>query len=125
MAAKQPVELHVISDSTGETAARLVLALEAQFPDQAFEEIRHPRVELDLERTPSRADEDRLVPECRDVEGRGQPPPLAERADAADDVARRPLRGAAIGQSGPLAAALSGRAAPRRGRSRRRAARPR
>ena len=45
MAAKQPVELHVISDSTGETAARLVLALEAQFPDQPFEEIRHPRVE--------------------------------------------------------------------------------
>jgi regulator of PEP synthase PpsR (kinase-PPPase family) len=43
--AKRPVELHVISDSTGETAARLVLALEAQFPDQPFEEIRHPRVE--------------------------------------------------------------------------------
>jgi len=40
-----PVELHIISDSTGETAARLVLALEAQFPDQSFEEIRHPRVE--------------------------------------------------------------------------------
>jgi hypothetical protein len=40
-----PVELHVVSDSTGETAARLVLALEAQFPDQLFEEIRHPRVE--------------------------------------------------------------------------------
>jgi regulator of PEP synthase PpsR (kinase-PPPase family) len=43
--AKQPVELHVISDSTGETAARLVTALEAQFPDQDFEELRHPRVE--------------------------------------------------------------------------------
>jgi [pyruvate, water dikinase]-phosphate phosphotransferase / [pyruvate, water dikinase] kinase len=40
-----PVELHVVSDSTGETAARLVLALEAQFPEQLFEEIRHPRVE--------------------------------------------------------------------------------
>jgi regulator of PEP synthase PpsR (kinase-PPPase family) len=40
-----PVELHIISDSTGETAARLVLALEAQFPEQAFEEVRHPRVE--------------------------------------------------------------------------------
>ena len=39
------VELHVISDSTGETAARLVSALEAQFPEQEFEEIRHPRVE--------------------------------------------------------------------------------
>src|SRR2546421_2765826 len=45
VAAKPPVELHVISDSTGETAQRLVLALEAQFPDQPFEEIRHPRVE--------------------------------------------------------------------------------
>ena len=42
---RQPVELHVVSDSTGETAARLVLALEAQFPDQAFEVIRHPRCE--------------------------------------------------------------------------------
>ena len=45
MTAKQPVELHVISDSTGETAVRLVHALEAQFPEQEFEEIRHPRVE--------------------------------------------------------------------------------
>src|SRR5437016_14259006 len=35
----------MISDSTGETAARLVQALEAQFPDQEFSEIRHPRVE--------------------------------------------------------------------------------
>ena len=40
-----PVELHIVSDSTGETAARLVLALEAQFPDLVFEEVRHPRVE--------------------------------------------------------------------------------
>ena len=42
---RQPVELHIVSDATGETAARLVIALEAQFPDQPFEEIRHPRVE--------------------------------------------------------------------------------
>jgi hypothetical protein len=42
---KTPVELHIISDATGETATRLVAALEAQFPDQAFEEVRHPRVE--------------------------------------------------------------------------------
>ncbi len=41
----EPVELHIVSDATGETAARLVLALEAQFPDQPFVEIRHPRVE--------------------------------------------------------------------------------
>src|SRR2546425_11963755 len=40
-----PVELHVVSDSTGETAARLVQALEAQFPEQEFLEIRHPRVD--------------------------------------------------------------------------------
>src|SRR6266545_3283780 len=39
------VELHIVSDSTGETAARLVQALEAQFPEQEFEEVRHPRVE--------------------------------------------------------------------------------
>jgi regulator of PEP synthase PpsR (kinase-PPPase family) len=45
VATKPPVELHVVSDSTGETATRLVHALEAQFPDQEFEEIRHPRVE--------------------------------------------------------------------------------
>ena len=44
-AAGTPVELHIVSDSTGETAARLVLALEAQFPEQEFEEVRHPRVE--------------------------------------------------------------------------------
>ena len=40
-----PVELHVVSDATGETAARLVQALEAQFLDQEFVEISHPRVE--------------------------------------------------------------------------------
>jgi [pyruvate, water dikinase]-phosphate phosphotransferase / [pyruvate, water dikinase] kinase len=39
------VELHVVSDSTGETAVRLVHALEAQFPDTQFEVVRHPRVE--------------------------------------------------------------------------------
>src|SRR3989475_11594128 len=47
-----PVELHIVSDSTGETAARLVQALEAQFPEQDFEEVRHSRAETvdDLER---------------------------------------------------------------------------
>jgi regulator of PEP synthase PpsR (kinase-PPPase family) len=34
-----------VSDSTGETAARLVTALEAQFPDTEFEVVRHPRIE--------------------------------------------------------------------------------
>lgn len=52
-----PVELHVVSDATGETAARLVSALEAQFPDQPFAEVRHPRVESveDLARAVDRA----------------------------------------------------------------------
>ena len=50
----QPVELHVISDSTGETAVRLVHALEAQFPEQEFEEIRHP-ARRDGGRPPPRA----------------------------------------------------------------------
>jgi [pyruvate, water dikinase]-phosphate phosphotransferase / [pyruvate, water dikinase] kinase len=55
--ATQIVELHVISDSTGETAARLVLALEAQFPETDFEVVRHPRVESvdDLQLAVSRA----------------------------------------------------------------------
>ena len=46
------VELHIVSDSTGETAARLVQALEAQFPEQEFEEVRQPRCDstADLER---------------------------------------------------------------------------
>jgi regulator of PEP synthase PpsR (kinase-PPPase family) len=54
---RPPVELHVVSDSTGETAARLVQALEAQFPEQPFVEVRHPRVESvdDLARAVSRA----------------------------------------------------------------------
>src|SRR5690242_10797120 len=45
MPPKATVELHVVSDATGATASRLVQALEAQFPGQNFEEIRHPRVE--------------------------------------------------------------------------------
>ena len=39
------VELHVVSDATGETATRVVEATEAQFPDQPFVTVRHPRVE--------------------------------------------------------------------------------
>jgi regulator of PEP synthase PpsR (kinase-PPPase family) len=39
------VELHVVSDATGETATRVVAAVEAQFPGQAFEIVRHPRAE--------------------------------------------------------------------------------
>ena len=57
MTARETVELHIISDSTGETAARLVAALEAQFPDQPFEEVRHPQIQTidDLQLTVSRA----------------------------------------------------------------------
>ncbi|MDX6423396.1 MAG: [pyruvate, water dikinase]-phosphate phosphotransferase / [pyruvate, water dikinase] kinase, partial [Gaiellaceae bacterium] len=57
VAVTAPVELHIVSDSTGETATRLVHALEAQFPDQTFEEVRHPRVESveDLELAVRRA----------------------------------------------------------------------
>jgi regulator of PEP synthase PpsR (kinase-PPPase family) len=40
----EPVELHVVSDSSGETAARLSEAVAAQFPEQEFEVVRHPRI---------------------------------------------------------------------------------
>jgi regulator of PEP synthase PpsR (kinase-PPPase family) len=39
------VELHEVSDSTGETARRFVTALRAQFPDEELVEVGHPRVE--------------------------------------------------------------------------------
>ena len=38
------VELHVISDATGETATRVVQAVERQFPDLTIEVVRHPRI---------------------------------------------------------------------------------
>jgi regulator of PEP synthase PpsR (kinase-PPPase family) len=38
------VEIHVVSDSTGETAARLAEAVERQFPEEEFEIVRHPRI---------------------------------------------------------------------------------
>ena len=52
-----PVELHIISDASGDTAQRVVLAVEAQFPELPFEEIRHPRIETvdDLQLAVSRA----------------------------------------------------------------------
>lgn len=40
----QLLEIHVIADSTGETAARLARAAQAQFPDHPMEIIRHPRI---------------------------------------------------------------------------------
>ncbi|MGH3052503.1 MAG: kinase/pyrophosphorylase, partial [Gaiellaceae bacterium] len=38
------LEIHVLSDSTGETAVRLAEAVERQFPEQEFELVRHPRI---------------------------------------------------------------------------------
>src|SRR5207249_2738945 len=39
------VEIHVVSDATGETATRVVAAVEGQFPGQPFVTVRDPRVE--------------------------------------------------------------------------------
>ena len=44
MANQGPVELHVISDATGETATRVVMAVERQFPDLEFQVVHHPRI---------------------------------------------------------------------------------
>ena len=41
---REPLEIHVVSDSTGETAARFAEAVERQFPDEEFEIVRHPRI---------------------------------------------------------------------------------
>ena len=43
-AVSEAVEIHVVSDSTGETAARFAEAVERQFPDEEFEIVRHPRI---------------------------------------------------------------------------------
>ena len=40
----QPIEIHIVSDATGETATRVVMAVERQFPGLEFEVIRHPRI---------------------------------------------------------------------------------
>jgi [pyruvate, water dikinase]-phosphate phosphotransferase / [pyruvate, water dikinase] kinase len=40
----EPLEIHVVSDSTGETAAKLAEAVESQFPEEEFELVRHPRI---------------------------------------------------------------------------------
>ncbi len=39
-----PVEIHIVSDATGETATRVVMAVERQFPELEFEVVRHPRI---------------------------------------------------------------------------------
>jgi regulator of PEP synthase PpsR (kinase-PPPase family) len=40
----EPLEIHIVSDSTGETAARFAEAVESQFPEEEFELVRHPRI---------------------------------------------------------------------------------
>jgi len=61
--ANDVVELHVVSDATGETATRVVAATEAQFPDQPFVTVRHPRVETiaDLQLVLARMEDRRAV----------------------------------------------------------------
>ncbi|MDO4784801.1 MAG: pyruvate, water dikinase regulatory protein [Propionibacteriaceae bacterium] len=40
----ETIEIHVIADSTGESAVRIARAARAQFPQANFEIVRHPRV---------------------------------------------------------------------------------
>ncbi|MSO47055.1 MAG: kinase/pyrophosphorylase [Thermoleophilia bacterium] len=40
----QPVEIHIISDSTGDTASRVARAVQAQFSASPVKIVRHPRV---------------------------------------------------------------------------------
>jgi len=40
----QPIEIHLVSDSTGDTAARVARAAQAQFPTHPTAIVRHPRV---------------------------------------------------------------------------------
>ena len=44
MLANHRLSIHVIADSSGETAARLARAAQAQFPQTQFSIVRHPRV---------------------------------------------------------------------------------
>jgi [pyruvate, water dikinase]-phosphate phosphotransferase / [pyruvate, water dikinase] kinase len=61
--ASPPVELHVVSDATGETATRVVQAVERQFPELEFEVVRHPRIasEDDIQLAAARAKGRRAV----------------------------------------------------------------
>ncbi len=40
----EPLEIHVIADSTGETGARVARVVQTQFPDEEFRLLRHPRI---------------------------------------------------------------------------------
>ena len=63
MTREPPVEVHVVSDATGETATRVVQAVERQFPDLEFEVVRHPRIasEDDIQLAAARAKGRRAV----------------------------------------------------------------
>ena len=61
------------------------------------------RGELDLQAAPARADQDRLPAERGRVDRRRQAAPLAERADAPDDVTGRALGLALVGERRALA----------------------
>ena len=65
-------------------------------PDQLL------RCQLDLEPAPASGDEDRVEVAGRCVNESAQPGPLAQRRDAADDVAGGPGRGRRIGHARPL-----------------------
>ena len=101
------VELHVISDATGATAKRLVQALEAQFPDQDFEDIVHPRVETvdDLRLAVSRAKGRPAVVDLharRPGDARGDARPLQARTVHYCDLLGHPIDAVArvSGQAG-------------------------
>ena len=137
---REAVELHIVSDSTGETAARLVLALEAQFPDQPFVEIRHPRVEnaedLHIAVQQARGRPAVMVytlvePELRDVDAPAlparprpllRPPRASDRLDLARRGSRRPDDARACGAARrPVLQAHRGDRVRREVRRRRRA----
>ena len=44
MTSTEPLEIHIIADSTGETAARIARAAQAQFPGREFTIVRHRRM---------------------------------------------------------------------------------
>ena len=76
MPRSEPLEIHVVSDSTGETAAKLAEAVERQFPEQEVEVVRHPRLATvdDVQLSAARARGRRAVvmftivePELRDA----------------------------------------------------------
>ena len=100
MSAREPdvVELHVVSDATGETATRVVAATEAQFPEQAFVD-RAPPARRDGRRPPARARADGGPARGRDLHARRADAPLGDARALRGGGGRllRPARAAARG----------------------------